>query len=132
MNLIKELLSILLYSLVVGAVPIALKLLSNFVDLKQREFISSVESETAKEKLNSAIDLIQAIVLDVAQTYVDPLKEKDVFTSEAALEAKSMAIDRAKLLLSTDGICFLEGLYGDVDQWISTQIEATIKSIKIQ
>ena len=132
MELIKDVLHLLLYSIVAGAVPIFLKVLSNYVDLKQTEIISAVESEKAKEKLNNAIDLVQSIVLDVAQTYVDPLKEKGEFTEEAANEAKAMALRKAKLLLATDGIAFLASTYGDVDEWLSTQVESFIKEMKIQ
>ena len=129
---IKELLHILLYSLLVGAVPIAMKLLSNLVDLKQRELISGVESEQVKTKLNAAIDLVQTVVLEVAQTYVDPLKEIGEFTVDAADSAKASAIHRAKALLSTEGVALITDMYGDFDLWLDTHVEAAVKKINIQ
>ena len=131
MTFIEETLRVVLYAFIVTALPILLKKVSGYVDLKQNEITSNIDNAIVKDRLNNAIDLVQAIVLEVAQTYVDPLKESNSFTNEAAVEAKAMALDKAKLLLSIEGLSFLEGLYGDANVWLGTQIEAYVKSLKI-
>ena len=111
------------------AVPLLTKG-SQYIDKKQQQITANIQDEFIRNKVDASIDLIQAIVLEVAQTYVDPLKKSGNFDEEAAKEAKNMAIEKAELLLSTEGIEFLEDLYNDATEWIAVQIEAFIKEQK--
>ena len=103
---------------------------SQYIDKKQQQITANIQDEFIRGKVDASIDLIQAIVLEVAQTYVDPLKQSGQFDAEAAKNAKMMTIEKAKMLLSVDGVAFLEDLYDDATEWIAVQIEAFIKQQK--
>lgn len=64
------------------------------------------------------------------QTYVDSLKESGTFNAQAQstalLKAKEIALSQMTAEVKE---CIIKN-YGDIENWLTTQIEATIKLIK--
>jgi len=62
--------------------------------------------------------------------YVDTLKKSGSFNKDAQDIALSKAKDIALSQLSTETIKFIENSYGDINNWLTIQIEATISTLK--
>lgn len=94
-------------------------------------FINTKLKNTKHTKyLTDAVDVISRSVKTTYQTYVEGLKNKNMFTKEAQNEALSKARDIALSQLSTDVKSFVEVNFGDVEKWIESTIESVIYDLK--
>ena len=91
---------------------------------------SKIKDEKAKEFLSQATTVVTNAVRAVFQTYVDNLKKSGNFGAEAQLEALNKAKDIALSQLSEEVKDYITKNYGDINNWLTTQIEATINLIK--
>lgn len=64
------------------------------------------------------------------QTYVESLKKSGNFGAEAQLEALNKAKEIALSQLSEEVKEYITTNYGDINNWLTTQIEATINLLK--
>ena len=91
---------------------------------------SKIKDEKARELLSQATVVVTNAVRAVFQTYVDSLKKSGNFGAEAQLEALNKAKDIALSQLSEEVKEYINKNYGDINNWLITQIEATINLIK--
>lgn len=91
---------------------------------------SKIKDEKAKEFLSQATTVVTNAVRAVFQTYVESLKKSGNFGAEAQLEALNKAKDIALSQLSEEVKDYITKNYGDINNWLTTQIEATINLIK--
>ena len=91
---------------------------------------SKIENEKARDLLTQATEAVTNAVRAVFQTYVDSLKKSGNFGADAQLEALNKAKDIALSQLSEDVKNYIQNNYGDINIWLTTQIEATINLIK--
>lgn len=86
------------------------------------------------EKLARIIDRVENIVsktvILVNQTYVDALKESDLFDKEAQKAAFDMCKERVLAMLNDESIKAIAETFGDFDEWIRTLIEAYVRENK--
>lgn len=90
---------------------------------------TKVKDEKAATFLSNASKIVLNAVKSVFQTYVDSLKKSGTFDAEAQKTALIKATDIVKSQLSTELIDYIKKNYGDLDVWITTQIEATINTL---
>lgn len=87
------------------------------------------------EKLARIIDRVENIVsktvILVNQTYVDALKESDLFDKEAQKAAFEMCKERVLAMLNDESIKAIAETFGDFDEWIRTLIEAYVRENKV-
>ena len=103
-----------------------------FVFLNKKIDEVQTETELAEyDQLNSYIDaaqeIIQSVVLQVSQTYVDTLKAAGKFTPEAQKAAKDKAVQLAKVLITDHVRTAIITLHGDFDLWLDMMIEKWVK-----
>lgn len=91
---------------------------------------TKVKDEKAATFLSNASKIVLNAVKSVFQTYVDSLKKSGTFDAEAQKLALIKAKDIVKSQLSTELIDYIKKNYGDLDSWITTQVEATIDTLK--
>ena len=91
---------------------------------------SKIKDEKAKEFLSQATTVVTNAVRAVFQTYVESLKKSGNFGAEAQLEALNKAKDIALSQLSEEVKEYISKNYGDINNWLTTQIEATINLLK--
>ena len=91
---------------------------------------SKIKDEKAKEFLSQATTVVTNAVRAVFQTYVESLKKSGNFGADAQLEALNKAKDIALSQLSEDVKDYIQTNYGDINNWLTTQIEATINLLK--
>ena len=74
------------------------------------------------------------IVLDavrcVFQTYVEALKKSGGFDQKARIYAFNLAKDTALKQLGDDAKDYISENYGDLQEWLKTEIEASINKLK--
>ena len=126
MELIKD----LLYILITAAVPVLTTYLCKFLYAKWTESRVKIENENISTTLDNVVSMVLDVVESVNQTFVDELKKKGEFTKENAEEAFNKSKETALKMLSNDAADIITTVYGDVDVYLDTLIEATVKQLK--
>ena len=121
----------LLYAVIVCVIPLLVRYLVVYLNVKTKEYSSQLENETLRKYVEDANDVIASIVLAVSQTYVDTMKKAGKFTPEAQETAKQMAVDKAKELISEASKNAIITLYNDFDAYIENAIEALVRETKL-
>ena len=115
-------------SIIVTAVILPL---ISFAGTKLIEFLNSkIKNNQAKELLVQATTIVTNAVRSVFQTYVDSLKASGSFDAQAQTVALTKAKDIALEQMSDDVKNYIVNNYGDLNNWLTTQIESTINLIK--
>lgn len=122
----------LLYVMIVVVLPLLVRYIVVYLNVKTKEYSSQIENETLRKYVEDANEIIATIVLSVSQTYVDTMKKAGKFTPEAQETAKNMAIEQAKQMISEASRNAIITLYNDFDAYINSQIEALVRTTKIE
>lgn len=121
----------ILVSLLIAVFTLVGTLLLNLIKKKTSEILENTKNEKARNYIYLAERLVNSVVLTIQQTFIDELKsEGKVLTKEKANEAFLMAKANIIALLSVEAQKVLIEAYGDLDEWISTQIESNVKMLK--
>lgn len=91
---------------------------------------NKIKDEKAKEILNKVTEIITNAVRTVFQTYVEALKKEGRFTKESQVIALNKAKDIVLNELTTDIKEFITNNYGNLETYVTNQIEATINLLK--
>lgn len=89
-----------------------------------------IDNERAEKLLTEATTIVLDAVKCVFQTYVEALKKEGSFDRDAQLTALNKAKDIVLAQLGKDAREYIQTNFGDVDSWITTQIEASINTLK--
>ena len=101
-----------------------------FIKTKSYEIQNKTESDTADKYIAMVAETIASCVIATNQTYVEALKKKNAFTTEAQKEAFQMTYDAVMAILTDEAKYYLAQLYGDVSAYITTKIEAEVNISK--
>ena len=93
---------------------------------------TKVKNEKAAALLTTATTIVLNAVRSVFQTYVESLKASGSFNAEAQKTALSKAKDIALSQLGDDVKEYISSTYGNLDGWMTNQIESTINLLKNQ
>ena len=104
--------------------------LVKFIKVKSIEITSKIENDTADKYITMLSDTISACVVATNQTYVETLKNKNAFTAEAQREAFNMTLNAVMAVLTEDAKEYLRSIYGDLDTYITAQIETQVNLSK--
>ena len=91
---------------------------------------SKIKNNELAKQLTTATTIVTNAVRAVFQTYVDSLKKSGNFGKEAQIEALNKAKELTLAQLSEEVKEYITKNYGDINTWLTTQIEATINLIK--
>lgn len=91
---------------------------------------AKIKDENAKQQLTVATDIVTSAVRSVFQTYVEALKKNGTFDKESQKVALIKAKDEALSQMSDEIKDYITKNYGDLQTWLTTQIEATINILK--
>ena len=105
--------------------------LISFLGIKLSQWLSTkIKDEKAAALFTKAVDIVTNAVRITFQTYVESLKNSGSFGKEEQL----IAFEKAKAIITSelteDLRNFIVQNYGDLQTWISNQIEATIYKLK--
>lgn len=111
-------------------VPIIAGLLAWGISVLKKLVNEKIDNATLREVLNDGLTVIENSVKYTYQTYVEGMKDKDIFDEAAQKQALQMAKDKALSMLSEGFINMIKDMYGDVNNWLETNIESTIYTLK--
>lgn len=130
----KEFLQQLLYLVATGILPVLTVYIVTFLKSKINEQVANLDSEKykqLKEYIIDATDIIGQVVIEVNQTFVDKLKLSGAFTEEAMIEAKNMAVNKCKLLISEKSKEAINVLHNDFETYLNSKIEEMVNKNKV-
>lgn len=126
----KEFLLTLLQSILIAAVPTISAFICKFLWAKAKEAMQRIQNEDAKRLMQEAMDAVDAAVVSTTQTYVDTLKKNGQFSLANQQEAFQMSYNTAVAIMTQEAKDFITNAYGALDDWLKTQIEASVKRNK--
>ena len=92
--------------------------------------VSWLKTKTKNEVLTKAIERAGEIITNAArattQTYVDALKKSNTFDAEAQKTAFNMTMSAVLELLNAETKQAIIDTYGDLEKWLTTEIEAAV------
>ena len=91
---------------------------------------SKIKDQKLRTFLTKFTEIVTRCVKSLTQTTVQGLKKDGKFDSEAAKKVKEECINLIKAQLAPDMIEFIKNNFGDVTEYISTQIESFILDCK--
>lgn len=91
---------------------------------------SKIKDQKLRTFLTKFTEIVTRCVKSLTQTTVQGLKKDGKFDSEAAKKVKEECINLIKAQLAPDMIEFIQNNFGDVTEYISTQIESFILDCK--
>lgn len=91
---------------------------------------TKIKNEKANKMIKTATEIVVSAVKTVFQTYVDALKKEGKFDKKSQILALTKAKDIALSQMTEDVKEFIQTNYGGLDLWLTTQIEATINTLK--
>lgn len=89
-----------------------------------------IKNEKIRGIMNSLNDIVNKATLEVYQTYVEELKEKNIFDREAQKTALSRALKLIETNLSKEVEEWLKTNVSDVEEYLKGLIEAQIALLK--
>lgn len=98
-------------------------------------WLTAVITKNVKEKranhiLSSLTDLVMNCVMETYQTYVESLKNKNMFDEESQKKALAMCLEKIKTNLPTDTRKWLSDNVDDMESLFKTLIESAIQKLK--
>lgn len=126
----KDLLLELLQAMLIAITPIITAAICLLAKKKVSEITAKMKNTEAAVFLREITDAVCTAVTYTNQTYVDTLKSKGEFSPENQKEALEKAKNKAIELLSTDAKLYISQVYGSIDKFLTTKIEAEVKDQK--
>ncbi len=126
-----EFLSTLLTAVITAAVPVlttyGIKLIHQMADKAAADASSAKGKALIEQVTNAVADAVAA----TSQTYVDALKNAGEFTKEAQKAALQKAMDSCLASLTPAAQAALAEIYGDLNAYLTTKIEAEVRAQKL-
>ncbi len=121
---------ILLNVLATVVTCIVLPLIS-FLGIKLTQWLNTkIKNDKGKALMEQAVDIVINAVRSVFQTYVESLKNSGNFNKESQTIAFNLAKNLILKQLTDDAKNYISQNYGDLEEWIRNEIEASIYKLK--
>ena len=105
--------------------------LISFLGVKLTEWLNTkIKNEKGQTLIKKATDIVLNAVRCVFQSYVEALKKSGGFDQKAQIYAFNLAKDIALKQLGDDAKNYIAQNYGDLEEWLKTEIEASINLLK--
>lgn len=97
-----------------------------YIQVKSAEITEKTDNALVDKYTVMLADTISACVLATNQTYVESLKKQGSFDAEAQKVAFNMTLNAVMEILSDDAKEYLSEVFGDLNSYITSQIEASV------
>lgn len=97
-----------------------------YIQVKSAEITEKTDNAIIDKYTVMLADTISACVLATNQTYVEALKKQGSFDAEAQKTAFNMTLNAVMNILSDDAKKYLTEAFGDLNAYITSQIEASV------
>lgn len=126
-----EMISSIFQVCLIPLLGILTKYLVSFIAMKSEEMQKKTDNETAQKYMKMASDTIMACVIATNQTYVESLKSQGKFDKAAQEIAFNKTLEAVLTLLNDEVKEYLTEVFGDLNAYLNTQIEAAVNGTKI-
>lgn len=116
---------------IIPLLGILTKYFITFIETQRDIIIKENNNEIQNKYIALLTETIKTCVIATNQTYVDALKNKDAFTPEAQKEAFNRTLNAVLVILGEEGQKYLSEVYGDLNTYITNQIQAEVKANKM-
>ena len=127
-----ELLSDLLIAVITAAVPVLTAFAITYIKRVAANVAAETDDVKAQGYITEIADAVSAAVAATSQTYVDALKQAGKFDLEAQKEAAQKALTACLASISPAAQAFIEALYGDLTEYLTTKIEEDCAPVRYQ
>ena len=114
--------------------PLVLMALSitliGYINKKLEDGKKKSDSDVTDKYLTMLQDTIEDAVLATTQTYVETLKNKNMFDKEAQKHAFQLTYDAIMKVLTDDAKKYITSVVGDLETYITNKIESTVNMSK--
>ena len=100
------------------------------ISVKIKESKKKLDNETASKYLDMLNDTITKCVIATNQTYVNALKDKNLFDEKAQKEAFKQTYDAVFKILTEEAKTYLSTIVGDLEAYVTNKIESDIPMVK--
>ena len=104
--------------------------LVQYIATKKDALIKQNDNALAAKYITMLSKTITDCVIATNQTYVDSLKSQGKFDAEAQKKAFNMTLTAVLSILNDEAKEYLTAIYGDLNTYITTQIEAAVNKNK--
>ena len=105
--------------------------LISFLGIKLTQWLNTkIKNDKGKALMEQAVDIVINAVRSVFQTYVESLKNSGNFNKESQTIAFNLAKSLILKQLTDDAKNYISQNYGDLEEWIRNEIEASIYKLK--
>lgn len=105
--------------------------LVQYIATKKDALIKQNDNALAAKYITMLSKTITDCVIATNQTYVDSLKTQGKFDAEAQKKAFNMTLTAVLSILNDEAKEYLTAIYGDLNTYITKQIEAAVNKNKI-
>ena len=102
-----------------------------YIKAKTDELSAAAGNATEQKYLKMISETMTKCVIATDQTYVDSLKNKDVFNKEAQKEAFELTYNAVLDILSDDAKDYIAEAFGDAETYLTTLIEEAVNKNKL-
>ena len=102
-----------------------------WINARANEIKANTDNAYVQKYVEMLRETITTNVIAVNQTYVDALKEQNAFTKEAQEEAFKRVYEAVMTSLTEEAYMYLDSIIGDLQEYITAEIEATVKEYKL-
>lgn len=102
-----------------------------FIQVKSTEITNKVDNDLVDKYVAMLAVTIENCVIATNQTYVESLKQAGKFDAEAQKTAFNMTKNAVMAILSDEAKKYLESAVGDLNEYITQQIEAAVNVNKV-
>lgn len=127
---IKDLILSVLQVVIIGALPVLSKFVSDFLKARKQSLIDASQNDHIDSVIARVFDLVERVVSYVSQTYVESLKKDGKFDKEEQAAAFAKAYERLLTMIDEESKALLEGVFGDLSVYLQTLIEAAVRDGK--
>ena len=120
----------MLLAVIAAAVPVLTAYAVGYIKQAGKHAQANTDNIKAQGYIKEITDAIADAVAATSQTYVDALKQAGKFTPEAQAEAAKKALNACLASISPAAMAFIEGIYGDVKDYLTNKIEAEVRKQK--
>lgn len=113
--------------IILGIVGIVMAGLGTLVTYLINKYVKDNKLKTILSSLN---EVVQSAVSEVYQTYVQALKEGNMFDEACQKEALSKALEIIKNNLPNEVMTWIQENYSGIDAYLKSQIEGMIGMLK--
>ena len=114
--------------------PIAALALATTITYYVGKLIKAGQDKSENEKVDKYLGMLNTsitnAVLATTQTYVEALKGQNAFDKEAQQKAFDMTYNAVMSVLTDEATKYLTEAVGDLQLYVTNQIEATVKMTK--